>query len=244
MRFNYILSGVLALISVVSAAFGTASQLSSEIRLKEMVDLDYTIQYASIKLVLVCLSEGVLNDLYILKEGLSSVGLSESKVKFTHLSKECQSFFVKVLAYDKCGNLFVYFSSGFSVTLAGKVEYHKDCVPAKTIETAKTTKTSTLPTGGSKQTQTPDTHRDETPTKTRSETSGDKGQEKPTPGRSIPLPSTGKIEPTQKPTTSSSQTSADVKPTKKPDDIDNSGSMLAFKLVGTLFTVLVIFLCS
>ncbi|EMR09370.1 hypothetical protein PNEG_02319 [Pneumocystis murina B123] len=247
MRFNFILSGVLALASLVSAALNVASQQVSEFSLKELVDLEvHRIPYSHLDLVLVCFYKGGLDDLYTIKQGLSFSASLNSKVRIAHISRKCDSFFLKVLAYDECDNLFVYFSSGFSVSVSGRVEYHRECVPAKVVQPSQTTKPVPQLTDAS--TSTSDTLCDETPTKTEVKvpTKTYEGQEQLIPSRSVPLPSTRKTEPIETLTSAThSQTSAtDVKPTRKPDDIDNSGSVLTFKLFGTLFAVLVIFLCS
>ncbi|QSL66493.1 hypothetical protein MERGE_000873 [Pneumocystis wakefieldiae] len=246
MRSNYFLSGVLALAGLASAALNTYSQASSEFKLNDVIDLEsHRIPYSVIDLVLVCFDKGSLNDLYTLKQGASYANLINSNIKFTRISKRCDSYFLKVIAYDTCNNVFVYFSSGFSVTVSGTFQYYKDCVPGQESRPTQTSEPLPQPTQAPKPT-TSDAPHDETPTKSQTKVTTTTKEQQSSPSQSVPLPTTHETKPIETLTTAtSSQTSpSDVKPTKKPDDVDNSASVLTFKLFGTLFAVLVIFLFS
>lgn len=258
MRFIAAIPTFLALLSLVSAKIIILSPLRTTIwkhgglyTVKWRIDSDSL--YTALDLYLMCEHKSSTSLISAIEKGVSPSTTSLSfSASFNH---KCDGYFVKFIAFDSCGIKEVLFSHMFSITMDGKALYRplvcdvqaETEIPASTLEPASESATDTPK---EETPQEPTLPEDNTPTLDQPQSPSDPTKNVEEPSKDTE-PTSSESEEPQKPVSpepdsvspTSSETGApDKTPDKKPGDIDNSGSLVTFKLFGILLSVIIAFL--
>lgn len=253
MHFNTIIFTVLALLNLISARFHVLSPLVDSVwtyggkhtvewRVK---DPDHY-GYSSVSIFLVCLHDRSTRVVFDIASNLS---VSSSSYEF-HVPQvsDCEHYLVKFVAGNSCGVNSAFFSSSFFITHDGK--------PRKTLltlcDTDKTVPPKEKPATESKPKPTK-------PAETKTQTSSSSklpppsSQQGPVPSDgsqtfTVPKPTPTATQEPKKPDTPSTKPKDSSSPSagkdKKPDDIENNGSIITYKFFGIILGTIVAFICS